>query len=44
MKKFTVIITNANEEVIEKHSTNDYKKCIKRIPDKFDASGNVYEW
>lgn len=41
-KNYTVTILNANKEVIEKHNTNDYKNCIKRIK-MHDDSGALFE-
>lgn len=42
MKNYTLTVLNANKEVIEKHNTNDYKKCIKRIK-IHDDSGALFE-
>lgn len=41
MKNYTVTIFNETKEVIEKHNTNDFKKCIKRIK-MHDGSGALF--
>ena len=42
MKKFTLTVLNERNEIIEKHNTNDFKKCMKRIK-MHDDSGALFE-
>jgi len=42
MKKFRIEVVR-NEEIIEKHNTDDIVKCVKRIRKKaIDESGAIY--